>query len=89
MRRRIWCLLWVLLAAGALAAAPGAWAATQPVDGGTLIYGAGADPDNLDPANTDSNTGEAFGHMMYNYLVKLPRQQNLWVNSGSGNLPSV
>jgi peptide/nickel transport system substrate-binding protein len=69
MRRTWWGSL-AALVIGAMVLAPGAWAATQPVSGGTLVYGAGADPDSLDPANTDSNTGEAFGHMMNNYLVR-------------------
>ncbi len=69
MRLARWAFLLTLLVGG-VALVPGTWAATQPVSGGTLIYGAGADPDSLDPANTDSNTGEAFGHMMNNYLVK-------------------
>lgn len=80
-----------VLAISAVALGPGAWAASQPVDGGTLIYGAGADPDNLDPANTDSNTGEAFGHMMYNYLVKFDEKMNIvpdlatkWTQSKDG-----
>ncbi len=68
MRRAEWWFLSAVLV-GALALSPAAWAAMQPQSGGTLIYAAGADPDSLDPANTDSNTGEAFGHMMYNYLV--------------------
>ena len=69
MRRAWWTFVLALLVGG-IALVPGTWAATQPISGGTLIYGAGADPDSLDPANTDSNTGEAFGHMMNNYLVK-------------------
>jgi len=68
--RRAWWTFFLALLVGGIALVPGTWAATQPVSGGTLIYGAGADPDSLDPANTDSNTGEAFGHMMNNYLVK-------------------
>jgi peptide/nickel transport system substrate-binding protein len=69
MKRAWWGFLAALVIA-ALALGSGAWAAGQPVSGGTLIYAAGADPDSLDPANTDSNTGEAFGHMMNNYLVR-------------------
>jgi peptide/nickel transport system substrate-binding protein len=76
MRRARWAILLTLLVAG-VALTPGVWAATQPVSGGTLIYGAGADPDSLDPANTDSNTGEAFGHMMNNYLVKFDPKLNI------------
>lgn len=40
------------------------------VYGGTVIYAAGADPDNLDPANAESNPAEAMNRMMYENLVK-------------------
>ena len=40
------------------------------VSGGTLIYAAGADPDNLDPANAESNPSEAANRMMYENLVR-------------------
>lgn len=40
------------------------------VPGGTVIYAAGADPDNLDPANAESNPSEAVNRMMYENLVK-------------------
>ncbi len=91
MWRRSWSLVWILVMVGGLVVLPAAWAASTPVDGGTLSYGAGADPDSLDPANTDSNTGEAFGHMMYNYLVKFDEQMHLvpdlatkWTQSKDG-----
>ncbi len=76
MPQRGWSF-WSVLLIAVLALAPGAWTATQPQSGGTLIYAAGADPDNLDPANTDSNTGEAVGHMLYNYLVKFDPQMHI------------
>ena len=40
------------------------------VYGGTVIYAAGADPDNLDPANAESNPSEAVNRMMYENLAK-------------------
>lgn len=40
------------------------------VYGGTVIYAAGADPDNLDPANAESNPAEAMNRMMYENLAK-------------------
>ncbi len=89
--RRKWWSFGVALLVGAIALAPAAWAATQPQVGGTLIYGAGADPDSLDPANTDSNPGEAVGRMMNNFLVKFDAKLNLvpdlatsWTQSKDG-----
>lgn len=40
------------------------------VSGGTVIYAAGADPDNLDPANAESNPSEAVNRMMYENLAR-------------------
>ena len=40
------------------------------VSGGTVTYAAGADPDNLDPANAESNPSEAVNRMMYENLVR-------------------
>jgi ABC-type transport system substrate-binding protein len=87
--RRTWVL--VLLVLLGVMLAPAAWAAMQPQSGGTLTYAAGADPDSLDPANTDSNTGEAVGRMMYNYLVRfdgklqiVPDLATKWSNSKDG-----
>ncbi len=88
MRRSRW-FLWVMLLTVAMS--PAAWGATQPQSGGTLVYGAGADPDSLDPANTDSNPGEAVGHMVHNYLVRFDAKVNLhpdlatkWTQSKDG-----
>ena len=88
MRRSGW-FLWVMLLTVAMS--PAAWGATQPQSGGTLVYGAGADPDSLDPANTDSNPGEAVGHMVHNYLVRFDAKVNLhpdlatkWTQSKDG-----
>ncbi len=90
MRRAGWAVLLALLVGG-IALVPDVWAAVQPQPGGTLVYAAGADPDNLDPVNTDSNTGEVFGHMMHNYLVKFDAKVNLqpdlateWTQSKDG-----
>jgi len=81
----------MILLLAMLAAAPGAGAAVQPQSGGTLRYAAGADPDSLDPPNTDSNPGEAIGRMMYNYLVRFDAKLNLipdlatsWTQSKDG-----
>jgi ABC-type transport system substrate-binding protein len=40
------------------------------VSGGTVVYAAGADPDNLDPANAESNPSEAVNRMMYENIAK-------------------
>lgn len=40
------------------------------VTGGTVTYAAGADPDNLDPANAESNPSEAVNRMMYENLAR-------------------
>ena len=56
--RRTWFGVTLALAVG-VGLASAAWAQGQPQVGGTLVYAAGADPDSLDPANTDSNPGEA------------------------------
>ncbi len=89
--RRTWWVLIVTVLLGALALMPGAWAATQPQTGGTLIYAAGADPDSLDPANTTSNPGEAVGRMMNNFLVRFDAKLNIhpdlaakWTQSKDG-----
>ncbi len=90
MQRTRWTFLLALLVGG-IALVPAAWAATQPVSGGTLTYAAGTDPDNLDPANTDTDPGETFGHMMHSYLVKFDAKLNIhpdlatkWTQSKDG-----
>jgi len=40
------------------------------VSGGTVVYAAGADPDNLDPANAESNPSEAVNRMMYENIAR-------------------
>src|SRR5215813_8704278 len=52
------------------AAAERAAHAQTPIAGGTLTFAAGADPDSLDPQNTQSNPGEQVNRMMYDNLVR-------------------
>jgi ABC-type transport system substrate-binding protein len=47
------------------------------VSGGTVTYAAGADPDNLDPANAESNPSEAVNRMMYENLVRFDEKLKL------------
>ena len=89
--RRTWWGFSAMVIIASLVLAPMAWAAGQPQTGGTLIYAAGSDPDSLDAANTDSNPGEAVGHMMYNYLVRfdaklkiVPDLATKWTQSPDG-----
>lgn len=89
--RRTWWVFLVALLVGAVALAPGTGTAGQPRSGGTLVYAAGADPDSLDPANTDSNPGEAIGRMMNNFLVRFDAKLNIkpdlatsWTQSKDG-----
>ncbi len=49
----------------------------EPQYGGTLIYAAGADPDSLDPPNTQSNPGEAMNRMIYENLVRFDEKLRL------------
>src|SRR3989304_7248091 len=88
--RRTWWGVPLALAVG-VGLASVAWAQGQPQVGGTLVYAAGAEPDSLDPANTDSNPGEAVGRMMNNFLVKFDAKLNLvpdlassWTQSKDG-----
>src|SRR5712691_5410586 len=88
--KRTWSIFLGMLLVGTLALPPGALAA-QPRVGGTLVYAAGADPDSLDPANTDSNPGEAIGRMMNNFLVRFDAKLKLkpdlatsWTQSKDG-----
>src|SRR5437870_12374336 len=90
MRRMV--ALWVVgvLAMGGLA---GIWSveAQTPVAGGTLSFAAGADPDSLDPQNTQSNPGEQVNRMMYDNLVRFSTKMQLepalaesWTSSKDG-----
>lgn len=61
------------------------------VYGGTVIYAAGADPDNLDPANAESNPSEAVNRMMYENLARfdeklkiVPGLSTKWEQSKDG-----
>jgi ABC-type transport system substrate-binding protein len=90
MGRRYWGI-WLGVLAALLLVVPGLAVAGQPVSGGTLRYAAGADPDSLDAANTDSNPGENVGHMMYNYLARFdakvkihPDLATSWTQSKDG-----
>jgi ABC-type transport system substrate-binding protein len=65
--------------------------AQAPVAGGTLIFAAGADPDSLDPQNTQSNPGEQVNRMMYENLVRFntkmqiePALAESWTQSADG-----
>ncbi len=65
--------------------------AQAPVAGGTLIFAAGADPDSLDPQNTQSNPGEQVNRMMYDNLVRFntkmqiePALAESWTQSADG-----
>ncbi|HYB19845.1 MAG TPA: hypothetical protein VEH09_02895, partial [Thermodesulfobacteriota bacterium] len=60
----------VLLAVFLLIPASSQAQGPAPVSGGTVVYAAGADPDNLDPANAESNPSEAVNRMMYENLVR-------------------
>ena len=51
--------------------------APAQVSGGTVTYAAGADPDNLDPANAESNPSEAVNRMMYENLVRFDEKLKL------------
>ncbi len=85
--------VWLGLALLGLAALPlaGPTAAQQPVRGGTLTFAAGADPDSLDPQNTQSNPGEQVNRMMYDNLVRFNAKMQLepalaesWSQSADG-----
>jgi ABC-type transport system substrate-binding protein len=90
MRRIV--VLWMagLVAMGGLA---GIWSveAQTPVAGGTVSFAAGADPDSLDPQNTQSNPGEQVNRMMYDNLVRFNTKMQLepalaesWTQSKDG-----
>jgi ABC-type transport system substrate-binding protein len=82
-----------LLVAGVLVVLAGVWPAQAqtPVAGGTLTFAAGADPDSLDPQNTQSNPGEQVNRMMYDNLVRFnakmqiePALAESWTQSKDG-----
>jgi len=51
--------------------------AQQPVRGGTLTFATGADPDSLDPQNTQSNPGEQVNRMMHENLLRFNAKMQL------------
>ncbi len=89
--RRI-ALVWLaaLLVLGGLGTARTV-VAQAPVAGGTLTFAAGADPDSLDPQNTQSNPGEQVNRMMYENLVRFSTKMQIepglaesWTQSPEG-----
>src|SRR5213593_3793915 len=52
-------------------------AAQQAVRGGTLTFATGADPDSLDPQNTQSNPGEQVNRMMHENLIRFNAKMQL------------
>src|SRR5438128_771180 len=52
-------------------------AAQQAVRGGTLTFATGADPDSLDPQNTQSNPGEQVNRMMHENLLRFNAKMQL------------
>jgi ABC-type transport system substrate-binding protein len=85
-------VLWLvgfLLLGGVAVARPAV--AQAPAAGGTLTFAAGADPDSLDPQNTQSNPGEQVNRMMYDNLVRFnakmqiePALAESWTQSPDG-----
>jgi peptide/nickel transport system substrate-binding protein len=91
MRRTVTVWLAALLVATSLVST-GTVRAQQPVAGGTLTFAAGADPDSLDPLNTQSNPGEQVNRMMYDNLVRFNAKMELepalaqsWTQSPDGH----
>jgi peptide/nickel transport system substrate-binding protein len=90
MRRILAIWLGGLLVMGGLGSARPV-VAQAPVAGGTLTFAAGADPDSLDPQNTQSNPGEQVNRMMYENLVRFntkmqiePALAESWTQSADG-----
>jgi ABC-type transport system substrate-binding protein len=90
MRRTgaLW-LVGFLLLGGVAVARPAV--AQAPAAGGMLTFAAGADPDSLDPQNTQSNPGEQVNRMMYDNLVRFnakmqiePALAESWTQSPDG-----
>src|SRR6266480_1308916 len=91
MRRVLGSCLVVTLLGLAVLPMAGPTAAQQAVRGGTLSFAAGADPDSLDPQNTQSNPGEQVNRMMYDNLVRFSTKMQLepalaesWTSSKDG-----
>ena len=90
MRRIALVWLGALLVLGGLGTARSV-VAQAPVSGGSLTFAAGADPDSLDPQNTQSNPGEQVNRMMYENLVRFnakmqvePALAESWTQSPDG-----
>jgi len=90
MRRTVALWLAGLLVVVGLGAARSV-VAQAPVAGGVLTFAAGADPDSLDPQNTQSNPGEQVNRMMYENLVRFntkmqiePALAESWTQSPDG-----
>jgi ABC-type transport system substrate-binding protein len=90
MRRSVALWSMALVVMIGLALAPSLFA-QQPVAGGVLTFAAGADPDSLDPQNTQSNPGEQTNRMIYDNLVRFnakmqiePALAESWTQSADG-----
>jgi ABC-type transport system substrate-binding protein len=90
MRRIALVWLGALLVLGGLGTARSV-VAQAPVSGGALTFAAGADPDSLDPQNTQSNPGEQVNRMMYENLVRFSTKMQIepalaesWTQSPDG-----
>jgi len=70
------CLIATLLGLAALPMA-GRTAAQQIARGGVLTFATGADPDSLDPQNTQSNPGEQVNRMMHENLIRFNAKMQL------------
>src|SRR5215467_2955427 len=91
MRRAPALFLTVMLLGLAALSLTGPTAAQQAVRGGTLTFATGADPDSLDPQNTQSNPGEQVNRMMHENLVRFSTSMQLepalaesWASSKDG-----
>src|SRR2546426_220955 len=77
MRRVLGSCVVVTLLGLAVLPMAGPTAAQQAVRGGTLTFATGADPDSLDPQNTQSNPGEQVNRMMHENLVRFSAKMQL------------
>src|SRR5262245_24426501 len=77
MRRVIRLSLGATLLGMVLLPAAGPIAAQQAARGGLLTFATGADPDSLDPQNTQSNPGEQVNRMMHENLIRFNAKMQL------------
>src|SRR5262249_55385218 len=77
MRRVIRLSLGATLLGVVLLPAAGPIAAQQAARGGLLTFATGADPDSLDPQNTQSNPGEQVNRMMHENLIRFNAKMQL------------